>query len=89
MKKIFCIEFPFIGKTRYVEDPAFADGIRSIHPRTQVLWRLGSAIAAAGPDGWPQGKRMMESALEQLSASVPALSARSLLRLQQNSLPGV
>ena len=63
--------FPFIGKTRYVEDPAFADGIRSIHPRTQVLWRLGSAIAAAGPDGWPQGKRLLESALEQLSASVP------------------
>lgn len=65
--------FPYIGKTKYVEDPAFADCIRSIHPRTQVLWRLGAAIAASGPDGWQQAKRMLERALEQLSASAPGV----------------
>ena len=65
--------FPFIGKTKYVEDPAFADCIHSIHPRTQVLWRLGSAIAAAGPEGWLQAKRMLQSALEQLDASAPGV----------------
>ncbi len=48
-------------------EPAYYDCIHSIHPRTQILWKLGSAACRCGK--MEKGYALMNAAFEQLAGS--------------------